>query len=572
MRGSEKEPNQTGSFQVFHDQALAAFSAGRFVEAESQCSKALSLQPMHVGALNLLGQIVLAQNRPSEAAALFVRAVSIEPGRPNLFFNLALVQQAEGRLDEAIKSVVAAIAVDPTVPVLHAKLGQLLGMTSSHQEAEKVLRHALKLDPNSVPVRLNLAQALTDLGQVAEAESLTRAALFLKPKDATAHRLLGRIQQLNGRFEEAAASFETAISLQPSQSAAYFALAYSKRVSSTDRDLIKRMDELVGQSSGSEADKGQLHYALGKSFDDLGEYRLAWEHFDRANRIALGSAIAAGHVFDARTESNRVERLMELFPTGLFSKWRGIGSTSKRPIFIVGMIRSGTTLVEQILARHPDVVAGGELKFWTERGPRMLEEITETAPDLSSWRLAYKAELDRISPSALRITDKMPLNYLALGLIHLAYPDAKIIHCRRDPRDSCLSIYVTPYRKAPEFGHDLQNIAAAYLQYQRLMNHWQSVISDSQLISVDYEALVENPEAEIRRLVDFCDLEWQESCLNPDLTNLPVSTPSQWQVRQPVYRSSVNRWQHYAAYLGPILDLSRNNGDSMNDRTSQRPA
>jgi tetratricopeptide (TPR) repeat protein len=367
--------------------------------------------------------------------------------------------------------------------------------------------------------------------------------------------MLGRIHQLNGRFDDAATSLRTSIALQPVQAAAYFALAYSKSITSGDRDTMQRMEELLTAPGLTESDRAQLHYALGKGFDDLREFYAAMSHFDRANEIAVKSALP----FDPAFETKKVDRLIELFPKDRFAKWPGVGSQSNRPIFIVGMIRSGTTLVEQILSRHPDVSPAGELRFWVENEPRFLVDMVrgpDSAPDCPSWRVDYEAELDRVSVSARRITDKMPLNFWAIGLIHIAYPEAKIVHCRRNPLDTCLSIYVTPFRRAPEFGHSRSNIASAYREYFRLMEHWRSVIPASSLIEVDYEQLVSNPETKARELIQACDLDWCDSCLDPAQSSNPVNTPSQWQVRQPVYRGSVDRWRSYAEWLGPIRELA----------------
>ena len=552
MNGNQKEPSQTGSFDFFHDRAMDAFSKGKLPEAERLCLNARALQPDHVGVLNLLGQVYLGQQRPTDAVNVFSRAVALGVPRPNLYFNLALAQQAAGLVNEAIESVRSAIALDPAVPLLHAKLGQLLLLANSTQEAITALRHALQLDPKSVPVRLNLAQALTDMGEANSAETVTREALSLNPKDATAHRMLGRIYQQNGQFIEAAKSFQTAIQIQPNAVAAYFALAYSKKLTSEDVGLIQRMKNLAKMPQLTETDRSLIHYALGKAFDDSGEFVPAAKHFELANRSALS---ARGTQFDTMLEAAQIEKIIELFPAQVFSRWPGGGSSSKRPIFIVGMIRSGTTLVEQILSRHPDVFAGGELRYWTDNEPRMLLEMVESEnPDFAAWVSGYEAELDRISKSSPHVTDKMPLNYWAVGLIHLAYPNAKIIHCRRNPLDNCLSVYVTPFRHAPSFGHDVVNIATGYRQYLHLMDHWRSVLPPATMIDMYYEELVANPETNIRKMVEFCGLEWDEACLDSAANKQGVNTPSQWQVRQPLYRRSVNRWENYKDLLMPILD------------------
>jgi tetratricopeptide (TPR) repeat protein len=543
MRDSHWEPGDPGSFQRLHDAALGAFGERRWVDAERLSRSALEISPEDTGARNLLGQALLSLRRPDEAAVEFERAIAGEPTLPNLHFNLALARQAEGKLVEAIRAVSEAIRLDGSVPILHAKLGQLLVQAGRANDAVLVLRRALELDSRSLPVRLNLAQALTDLDQIEEAERLVRAALFLVPKDATANRLLGRIFQIQGKFDEAVVQFEMAIAQQPNQVAAHFALAYSKQFALTDRAQIDRMERLVGDSGLSESDRSLLHYAIGKAYDDLAEYESAIGHFDQANEAALR---VSGRRFDPELENLKVDRLIEIFTPELLS--RVATGARRRPIFIVGMIRSGTTLVEQILSRHSDVAAGGELPYWTENQPRFLFDLMasdDREAVVSGWTRDYDVVLDQVDSSAPFVTDKMPLNFWSLGLIRLAYPDAVIVHCRRQPRDTALSIYVTPFRRSPEFGHSRENILSAYRAYERLMDHWRSVIPWTHFLEVDYEALVKQPDSEIPNLVAKMGVNWDPSCLEESAGSQNVRTPSQWQVRQPVYRSSIDRWRNY---------------------------
>ncbi len=543
MSGNSKESSSLDSFNALHDKALQAFKAGRLVDADALCHSAIECIPDDVGVLNLLGQINLGID-PLVALRWFSKAIALSPTLPNLYFNLSLAHQASGRLDLAIESIRKALELDPTVPVLHAKLGHLLCLASAWQEAVIVLRHALKLDSMSIPIRLNLAQALTDLGQIDEAEAIARAALFLNPKEANVHRMLGRVHQLNGKFDEAANCFKAAIKLQPKLAPAYFALAYSKRIESEDRDLMEDMEALIQDAAVPRTDLALLHYGVGKGADDLGEYDLASKHFQLANEIAFNSLVGHGGRYDEMAELEKVSALISNAPTFESLAPVAESSFSDRPIFVVGMIRSGTTLVEQILTRHPEIESAGELPYWIK--------AMHSGQNVESHVLGYEAELDRVSISADRIVDKMPLNYQALDTVLRAYPNARIIHCRRHPLDTCLSIFTTPFRQAPNFGHSLDNIALAYRQYLRLMEHWRSILPVSTFLEVDYESLVSDPELNIRQMIQFVDLDWNDRCLGAEFNRRPVNTPSLWQVRQPIYRKSINRWHNYAVLLAPI--------------------
>ena len=557
MRENQKGPSPIGSFDALHSQAVAALSSGRLADAEHLSQKALEIRPNDVGTLNVLGQALLNQRRPAEAAEVFIRTLQLSPRQPNLHYNLSLAYQAIGRLDQAIASIQQAIELDPSVPVLHAKLGQFLSQGNAASDAVPVLRHALILDPKSISIRLNLAQALTDLGELSESEELSRAALFLSPNDPNANRMLGRIHQIRGEFDKAIPFFEKSIARQPAQAAAYFALSYSRKAQESDQQLVQTMERLVDQPMVPEVDRSLLCYALGKSLDDVGHPERASNYFRRANEIMLKSLATSGRTFHLSDEQRRTENIIKHFSADTIRSGALNASYSSRPIFIVGMIRSGTTLVEQVLSRHPDIAAAGELRFWLESGPEFTDHWSQIGgkPDVAEIAERYLHELNRISSDSQFVTDKMPLNFFGLGLIHLAFPNAKFIHLRRNPLDTCLSVYLTPFRNSPPFGHRLENIAAAYQEYQRLMDHWHEVIPTERLLDVDYEILATDPEPTIRKMTEFCGIEWSDALLKPNDTVRTVQTPSQWQVRQPFYQNSIGRWERYRELLAPILPL-----------------
>jgi hypothetical protein len=262
-------------------------------------------------------------------------------------------------------------------------------------------------------------------------------------------------------------------------------------------------------------------------------------------------------MIDRRRHAGNVDRLISTFTPDFFARRAALGSASELPVFIVGMIRSGTTLAEQIVSSHPAVGAGGELRFWGDRGAQIAEVQTGALEDDAAGKLAatYCRLLTAIAPGASRVTDKMPTNFLLLGMIHLILPRARVIHCRRHPVDNLLSMYFTPYTRSPDYAHGRGNLVFYYQQYVRLVAHWRAVLPRDRFLDVDYEDVVADREGAARRIVDFCGLPWDSACLHPERNTRPIATPSLWQARQPVYRTSVARWRHYERWLGEFRRL-----------------
>jgi hypothetical protein len=306
----------------------------------------------------------------------------------------------------------------------------------------------------------------------------------------------------------------------------------------------------------------RLHLAIGKAAEDLGDYALAMQHFDDADAVRRGAVR-----FDSAAFAIEIEGLIARFTPELIAPASELGSRDATPVLIIGMPRSGTTLVEQIVSMHPEVGAGGELHFWNQRGAewhrssaagnesplvspqyRVSEFLAKAAPD-------YLGVLRAIAPKAARVTDKMPFNFLWAGLIHMAFPGALIIHCRRTAIDTALSIHQTHFRPGLAFPTGGEELVAYFRDYQRLIDHWRSVLPADRFIDVDYEDLTGAPEPVIRRIIAACGLAWDDACLRPESNPRAVNTPSKWQARQPIYRTSVARWRRYEPWLGPLRAL-----------------
>jgi len=327
-----------------------------------------------------------------------------------------------------------------------------------------------------------------------------------------------------------------------------------------DRALIRSIASEARHPDRNEKQKAHLHRAAGKAYDDIGDYEAAMEHFEESNQISERMSQASGQVFLPEALRDYTDLLISAFTAENLREFSINGSQSELPVLIVGMIRSGTTLLDQILSRHPSVASAGELNYWTGARPgALLKEFLNGHIDQAHAEdvcREYRLLLKRAGPAKKRIIDKMPMNFLGIGLIHLLFPKAKIVHCRRHPVDNALSIFVTELGSPrANFAVSRRNIVLMYRQYERLMKHWREVLPTEQFLEIDYEALVSDPESEVRKAIEFIGLPWDERCLQSHAPETVVTTPSAWQARQPIYSTSLDRWRKYEPWLGELKDL-----------------
>jgi tetratricopeptide (TPR) repeat protein len=355
-----------------------------------------------------------------------------------------------------------------------------------------------------------------------------------------------------GRFEQATRLLEQAVALEPERANSWFDLVHTKRVTEAERSWIDRMTDALKSPPRTDAERSLLHFSLGKALDDLGEYDAAFQHFEMGNRIEHRA-----NPFDRAAFAGAVDIIISTFTSEFFAQHAGFSVDSDLPLLILGMPRSGTTLVEQIISAHPAVSGAGELPFWTEKAQALFH--TWAGPHKQEWVRSLAEEyltlLRRLAPHAARITDKTPVNFFWIGLIYLALSRPRIIHCQRHPLDTCLSIYFTHFAGLHDFAYDRGDLVFYYRQYERLMAHWRTVLPQDCFFEIQYEMLVADREALTRQLVAFCGLEWSEACLSPERNKRVVTTASVWQARQPIYTSSVARWRHYEPWLGELHDL-----------------
>ena len=491
-----------------------------------------------------------------EAARWFGAASEREPNRADYAYKLAYSLQQMGRDAKSAFHYRRAIQLAPKDPNSYIGLGQLMREHGNLAGAEECYRKTLGIDPSLVRVRTLLSATLADQGRKEEAERELYRILDFDAASASAHAFLGFALQGLGRFEEAEKAFRRALDLQPSMGSAYYGITQGRKIRVEDEPMIERMRTLVNAPQLSEDEHRNLRFGLGKAYDDLGRYEEAMIEFDEANRLAEEGLRAARGPFRSDFYARDLERTRELFNKGVFEERGTQGNNSTLPVLIVGMMRSGTTLTEQILASHPKGAGAGELKFWLQKARQLLDQNSHPLPEnVALVGEEYLALLRTIAPGKERVTDKMPSNYMLLGAFHLVFPKAKIIHCRRNAVDNCLSIYMKAYDFSPDFGHNRENIVFMYKQYERFMEHWRSVLPPGTILDVQYEELVGDFESVARKIVGFCGLEWDDGCLHHERTDRRIQTASLWQVRQPIYKTSVERWRNYEPWLGDFKEL-----------------
>jgi tetratricopeptide (TPR) repeat protein len=523
--------------------AAPLLRAGEYERALDPLLEALRLDPTSAPVHNDLGLAYMFTHRLPEAIRSLRRSITLRPNVGSTHHNLGLALQNAGDDEGAILAYKAAAHLSPERALTHSRLGDLLWDSGGRSEAAVAYDRASAAAPETPMARLCRTWSLLARERHLEAETEIRELIASEPTNAKAHLVLGKILQETGRFDNAAVSFGQSIACDPWEASAYYGVACSKRFTETERPWVGGVLSQL-ESDGwkqlfapamAERRRGLLHFAAGKVLDDLGEYERAMEHFKAANEPRRRR-----WPFDLKGVERRVNAIVARFTRECVATHTDLGDDDPTPILIVGMPRSGTTLVERIISSHPLVRARGELDFWTEHGPAWLN-ASPTQLEALAKRLRgdYRHVLRQGAPECVWATDKMPFNFFWVGLVHLLFPNARIIHCRRNPVDTCLSIYERPVGSRWGFGSGLDTLASYYRLYVRLMSHWRAFMPPNRFMELSYEELVAEPEMSVRTLLEFCSIDWNESCLHPEENDAAVKTASIWQARQPIYRSSV---------------------------------
>jgi tetratricopeptide (TPR) repeat protein len=535
--------------------AVAKKMVGDFEEAISVSLKAIELYPDAPAAYNTLGLCYLSSRKVTPAVAAFNRSIALAPRSAAGYHNLGIALRMKDDAYGAIHAFEKSVELEPNHEGNYMQLYRQHLLVSAHYDAILGLEKGLSRLPRSIAIQDALAISYCRTNQKERGEAMFKSILKQKPGFCHSYSLW---LQEEGRFEESISLLREWLELEPVQGVAYFCLTEAKSFNFPDGEsLVDRALQILDRPKLSSIDVMYLSYALGRAYEQQKEFESAIRHFDRANDLAF-QIFNEGRRLDFEIGRQTNDALMTFYSEETVAAYSKLGSQSCTPILIIGMIRSGTTLTDQIVSSHSCVSSAGEQPFWKLEGVRLTSQWVQGEIDPEDIRYLeenYLAVLRGIGGPAARITDKQPLNYEFLGLIHMVFPRAKFIHIRRNPVDTCLSIYTTHFGGGPNFAYKKENIVFHYREYLRLMEHWRKVLPAASLLEVNYEELISNREEVVRNILEFLELPWDESCLHHDKNAYAVATPSRWQARQPVYSTSVDRWRRYEPWLGPLLEL-----------------
>jgi tetratricopeptide (TPR) repeat protein len=527
---------------------------GLLNEALSATQRAIIRDPTLSVARNNLGLILAALGRREQAAASYGHALQLSPNYLDALINLGNVLRDLGKRREALAAYSRAVEIDPNSAESHCNIGNALLEALRYNPAVASFRRALALRPDYALAHFGLGCALRLLRRTTEAQAACAAALAIDADYPEALALLGELRADEGHFTEAEPLFQRAITAKPDFAFGLASIAANRKMSRDDDAWLQSAERLLAKHPPL-ADEISLRFALGKYFDDIQEYERAFGQYRQANELTK----RFGGQYTRESLSSRIDGIVQRCDTEFVSRHRGYASLSELPIFIVGMPRSGTSLTEQILASHPAVAGAGEVSYWDGAFAKFQEASLTGKSDadvMADLAAKYLERLISLSGGASRVVDKMPANFLYAGLIHAVLPRARIIHMRRHPIDTCLSIYFQNFPNMGPYANDLDNLAFYYDEYLRITAHWRAVLPAATWLEVPYEGMIDDQQGWTRRLLDFVGLPWDPRCLDFHQTERVVVTASKWQVRQKMTSSSAGRWKNYQEFVQPLQRLA----------------
>lgn len=501
--------------EAYTNLACALRMLGKLEEAEKAARQSLRLQPSSADALISLGDILSLSDRLSEAETLFNDAMEILPESAHLYLKLSSVLERTNRIEESLDAANKAVELSPEMPEAYYRKAMTYFMSNQIDEALENLNKALELQPNFPAV-------LSSLSEILQSEGNMKAALEAVRKG---------------------------LAINDTLPALYYTLSKLKKFTTDDPDFI-RMKELSAQkNSFGKSQDLSLHFALSKAYADTKDYDKSFVHLKEANDIKRSII-----VFDSHAQKATFDSVIKSHTKDYLKKSEGKGFKTDVPVFIIGMPRSGTTLTEQIMASHKDVFGAGELYSLADVEKEFGYISADNCYDHGKKYLEIAQSINEESANAKRIVDKMPGNYIRMAQIITALPDAKIIHCRRNPIDTCLSCYKQFFARGHYWSYNLDDLAEHYKLYSEVMDHWRETLPEGRFLEINYEDTVNDLETQARKLIDFIGLEWDEACLTPHKSKRAILTASKGQVRKPVYKTSVEAWKRYEEQLAPLAE------------------
>ena len=550
--------------EVAHDanleQAIADLDAGDLVAAAKAAASLLAERPDDHQVLRFAAALALVEKRFADSEKLLNRALENAP-TPR---DKAPLWAAHGELAKAIdnaeyaeESYRRAALADPSDMEHLVRFADVLAVRGKIELAIDLMRETMVRHPQDPRPCVALGNILLKTGRQRDALAIYDIALRRDPNSADAHFNAGVALTMLGELEGARTATQNALKLDPYMTG-YYQLA-SLGALKTDDPAITHLESMLDDAKASTEARIDAGFALARAFDDAGDTGRAFPALVKANGLKRATLS-----YDIGVDEMRIDRIAALFSKDFFSRFAGMSDSKLAPIFIFGMPRSGTTLVEQMLAGHRDVEAGGEQsamvdtarwigEAWGKRGEAAPGTDEQVRADIRNIVAMYTQATARLQGRKAHFTDKLPGNFMFLGLIHLMFPEARLIHCKRDPVDTSLSCYQRLFSSDVPYSYDLMELGQYYRLYERLMQHWHTVLPPGRILDVEYESLVADPEGGLRRISAFCGLEYQASCLDFQNVKRSVTTASAVQVRKPLYKTSVQRWKKYGSQLNPLL-------------------
>lgn len=528
--------------------------------ARQAYESALAIRENYPEAYNNLGTLLREQGKPDQAEHALRKAISQNPRYVDAYNNLATIYHNEGEDVEALRQLAEVLKFEPNNPKTLLLVGRVQLKRSAYDLAEQACALVLRDDPKNADALTVIAQIKHETDDYDAALSLMQRAVEIDPDNAEARNFYSVALKSVGRLDEAREQILKAIELNDQMYGAYANLNDLITFKKSD-PIFKKIEKLLKDEPDQDALRTlPLHFAYAKCLEDIGDHQRALEHY-----IAGGKLKRAQLKYVEEDTFSFFDRIQAAFPAEIFANRPFGGNESDRPVFIVGMPRSGSTLAEQILSSHPKLFGAGEVKYLSRevhalrdrfpslsRYPQIVEEMSASHFDLLARN--YLRSLLANSGGSARVTDKLLTNYFFVGLIHLLFPNAKIINTKRNPVDNCLSAFTKLFKDDMPHSYDLGEIGRYYRKYEDLMAHWERVLPADAIMTLQYEDVVEDMEVQARKLVEFLGLPWDKACLEFHSSDRPVKTASVAQVRKPIYKDAVNRWEKYGSGLSPLIE------------------